>query len=106
MDAHETNEQFRLLTHRIYAQHIDRDPSVIDCAATLIRATVDRGAATLGERMWFALLTMPMDIIKAAMLHPGPEGRLLRANSPFSDLIGVTDIGERHTLWRQAQNVS
>jgi hypothetical protein len=85
---------------------MDRDPTVIGRAAAMIRDTVDHGEPTLGEKMWFALLTMSKDTIKYAMLHPGPEGRLLRANSPFSDIIGVTDIGERRALWRQAQNAS
>lgn len=104
MDAHEINERFRLLTHRVYAQRIDEDPTLIARAATAIQQTIEHGEPTLGERMWSALLTLPATTIKASMLDCGPEGRLLRSNSPFSELIGVTDIEDRRALWKQAQN--
>jgi hypothetical protein len=106
MDPHDTNERFRLLTHRLYTQRIDEDPTLIDAATAFIRQVTEQGPATLCERMWFALLSMPASTIKTAMLDDGPEGRLLRANSPFSVLIGVTNLEERQALWAQAQSSS
>lgn len=104
MDAHEINEQFRLLTHQAYLECIEGDPSLIERATAWVEETIKHGEPTLGERMWFVLLSMPLDDIKRAMMHPGPEGRLLRSNSPFSDLIGVKDFEARSDLWRQAQS--
>lgn len=103
-DSHDRSEGFRLLSHRLYAEAIDSRPELLSEARALIDHSLASGTITLGERMWRALLTMPRDDVKRAMLHDGPEGRLLRANSPFSQLLGITNPERREALWLQANS--
>lgn len=100
LDSHDVAERARLISHRLYAQHISQSPMLLEQA----RARLERGATTEGEEMWLQLLKrQPREIIQR-MTEDTPEGRLLRSNSPFSVLIGVSDVNERRRIWNQAKS--
>jgi hypothetical protein len=102
-DPHEINERARLISHCLYAEAIEREPGLLDevyqCAKRL------KGSArTSGEDRWLGLLeTRDWTLIRQAMLDSGPEGRLLRSNSPFSIVIGIEDVAHRRRIWREAK---
>jgi hypothetical protein len=103
IDSHDIAERARLLSHRLYATRLEMDAGLLDAARSVIEGRIRGGGGTIGERVWAQLLRAGMDEIVERMLDQGEEGRLLRANSPFSILIGVTDPDMRKSLWRQAR---
>lgn len=103
-DGHDIAERARLISHRHYADEIVRTPSIIEQAKRILQKGDDSGATTQGERMWLRLLSCPQREVIQRMLEDTPEGRLLRSNSPFSILIGVSDENERRQIWRQAKS--
>jgi hypothetical protein len=103
IDSHAIAEQARLLSHRLYADAVRHDPDLIGLAKSRIEADL-AGGGTLGHKLWQLLLEKPRDTIIEGMLQDSELGRLLRSNSPFSTLIGVTDTHDRNRIWRQAKS--
>lgn len=101
-DGHLVAELARVLSHKLYAEAILRDPGLIPAAAKVVDRLQATGQATLADRMWQRLLSLGADRVIPAMLDEGETGRLLRSNSPFSRLIGVEDANVRKALWQIA----
>ena len=104
VDAHKITEQTSLLSHRLYAEVIDEDHRYIGQARALLEQRLENGQATIGEQHWQQLLQRPWTEIRQHMLEDTAAGRLLRSNSPFSFIIGISDPDVRRQLWRQAKN--
>ena len=104
VDAHKITEQTILIAHRIYANLIDQDHGYLDRARCLLESKHNSGSLTAGEEAWLGLFDAPWTSIRTAMLADTPNGRLLRSNSPFSLVIGISDPQERRQLWRQAKH--
>lgn len=103
MNGHDIAEHARLLSHRRYALVVDADADLIDEARIAIEEALTKDGATTGQKLWQLILRRPWAEVRKRMLDDGPEGRLLRSNSPFSTLIGVRDPEERTRLWQQAK---
>ncbi len=103
MNPHDINDRVNLLSHRIYAEKIRENPAFRDEALAMIRRGVAKNGGTVGHRMWLAALQESWESAEARMLADTPEGKLLRSNSPFSQLIGISDVEQRIALWRQAK---
>ncbi len=104
IDAHKITEQASLLSHRFYAELVEEDRTYIDRARNLIASEVNTTCGTIGEQAWMRLLTKPWRQIRHQMLADTPQGRLLRSNSPFSRIIGISDPQTRRQVWRQAKH--
>ena len=100
IDAHDINEQARVLSHRHYATVIDQRPELIEQARSLLSHCIPKDGGTPGQRLWELILQRQWQDVRERMLAYGAEGRLLRSNSPFSRLIGITDSEERRPLWQ------
>lgn len=103
MNAHDITEHANLLHHRIYAEQIRNNPHLIKRAISMLEDRVAHNGETVGERIWLKLLKGPWPKAEVLMLSETEKGRLLRSNSPFAMLIGISDINERMALWRQAR---
>lgn len=104
MDSHEIAERARLLSHRHYARVVDEAPEFVASARALIDRAIAEHGGTSGHQMWALLLKKDWNEIRRAMLSDNPDGRLLRSNSPFSQLFGITDEAERVRLWKAAKS--
>lgn len=104
MDSHEIAEQARILSHKRYAEVINTDRCLLDEARDMLERAIDEHGGTEGHRMWVSLLNDTWPQICQQMLSDCPEGRLLRSNSPFSQLIGISDVTERLKLWQEAKS--
>jgi hypothetical protein len=102
IDSHAINERFRLLTHRIYAEALARDPSLLDRARMIVSERLGSDIVTFSDRMWATLLTLTVEDVRQAIVQEGPEGSTLRSGSPLSVLLGISDPEQRTMLWRQA----
>ena len=101
--AHDVVEAERLLRSRKYAETLRQRPELFKRASDALASLVERDDATLGQRLWHALLREPAETVILCMTADDPEGRLLRSNNPFSVLIGEADSGERRSTWSRAR---
>ncbi|GFE77464.1 hypothetical protein [Novosphingobium sp. TCA1] len=101
--AHHITEMERLIRAETYRDVILTNPALVASAKQQIAHLIHNGEATLGQRLWHALLDQPHSFILACMTADDAEGRLLRSNNPFSTLIGERDTNERVKTWRMAK---
>src|SRR5690349_962632 len=94
IDSHRIAEHARLLSHRIYAERLQEDPSLLEAARAAMSCTTS-DTRTVGEEIWLRLLRAELREIIRDMLDEGEQGRLLRANSPFSIIIGIDNPDAR-----------
>lgn len=104
IDGHMISERANLLVHRQIAAMVDGSPDILDKASRRIDETVTVTGGTSGERMWQIIFQRPWNQVRKQMLDDGPDGRLLRSNSPFPFIVGPLDITERRRLWQQAKS--
>lgn len=104
MNSHDIAEQARVLSHQHYAKIIEGNRCLLDAAREVLAHGINDHGGTEGHRMWVKLLDKSWPEICRQMLSDSPEGRMLRSNSPFSQLIGISDITERLKLWQQAKS--
>ncbi len=104
MNAHDIAERSRLLHHRKYAVSIDQDRSILHQASENLEHIINSNGGTAGEREWLTLLKRPWPEVRSKMLKDDAYGRLLRSNSPFSNLIGNANPEERIAIWRRAKS--
>lgn len=102
--AHDINEAERLVRAHHYAEVLRERPELVLEAAIQIAQVVGAGEATLGQRLWHALLGEPLDMIIRCMTADDADGRLLRSNDPFSMLIGQADVAARRQTRRDARD--
>lgn len=104
MNSHDIAEQARVLSHQHYAKIVEGNRCLLDAAREVLAHGINDHGGTEGHRMWVKLLDESWPEICRQMLSDSPEGRLLRSNSPFSQLIGISDTTERLKLWQQAKS--
>lgn len=103
LDSHAVGERFRLLTHLIYSDAIDRDPSLVERAREIVAQRLLSDDAAFSDGMWAVLLERPVDEVRRAITNEGPDNDTLRSGSPFSVLLGISDQKQREDLWRRAR---
>jgi hypothetical protein len=102
-DSHDVAERARLLSHMSYVDKIRRDPGLVLQAAQDTEQAIARGDATIGERLWYHVLTHRQGEMIDLMISDTEAGRLLRSNSPFSRMIGIRDPQVRDVVWKIAK---
>lgn len=101
--AHDITEVERLLRSRRYGDILRSQPELVHAASQHLAPVIASGEANLGQRVWHALLSEPVDMIIRCMTADDADGRLLRSNNPFSIIIGQSMIDKRRELWREAK---
>jgi hypothetical protein len=102
-DSHDVAERARLLSHMSYVDDIQKDPGLVHRAAQHTEKAIERGDATVGERLWYYVFTHRPDDMIELMIADTEAGRLLRSNSPFSRMIGIRDPQVRDIVWKIAK---
>lgn len=104
MNSHDIAERTSLLAHRIYAEKISEQPEMLLVAKDRLQRCIKEQGGTLGQKLWIRILRRTWPEVREKMLADDQYGRLLRSNSPFSMMLGVTDPEQRRQLWRQANS--
>lgn len=103
ISSHEVAERARLISHRIYADKVDLDTTIIGHARQFLDSGILANGGTTGQQLWQLILRRPWPQVRERMLRDDAEGRLLRSNSPFSHLIGIEDESLRRRIWQTAK---
>jgi hypothetical protein len=103
-NAHDVAERARLISHNRYVEIIDHDPSLLHKAKGMLERGVAENGGTMGQRLWLIIMLHgDWRDIRERIIRDDEDGRLLRSNSPFSELIGIHDQDERTEIWRRAK---
>lgn len=76
IDSHAVAERANLIRHRLYAEVIEKDPSLIQQALDMILRDNASGHSTFGTRIWAYILTKEPEQTIQYMLDPGQVGQL------------------------------
>lgn len=101
MSLHQLAEERSLAYHRIVAERIERDPSLLGP----VRARLDGWIAEGGRsahyaREWRRLVDLPVRELAAFLVDPGERARELRQSTPFA---GFLEPRERWRLWAEVR---
>jgi hypothetical protein len=86
VDGHRTAERRSLAYHAVIAERLD-EAMVGEARARLERLAAEGHQHPRYTELWRALLARPLDQIAAAVVADDQEGRDLRQNSPFADVL-------------------
>ncbi len=103
-DPHRRAEERSIAYHRVIAERLLRNPTLLDAARNRVRQWLDRqGPAPAYARAWDEILVQDIEAIAAALTDPGEYARELRQSSPFA---GYLSPRERWAIWRQTRDNS
>ena len=101
MDPHRLAEERSLAYHRLVAEKMSTDESVI--ARAQRRVGEWRASEAVHQEYveaWMRILELPREELTQALLDPGERGRALRQVTPFA---GAIDPRTRWRIWREVR---
>jgi hypothetical protein len=102
MDPHRRAEQRSLAYHRIIAERMMADPSVLERARRRVRAWLDeRHGAPAEAEVWAGVLAREPAEIARVLVEDTEDGRALRQSTPFA---GALTPRERWRVWRELRD--
>jgi hypothetical protein len=102
LGPHELHDQRSLAIHRLIAERICADRSLL--AKPRRRVAEWRQARTMNPKYpeaWSALLDGPIEKLVEVLLDPGEAATELRHVSPFA---GIIDMETRERVWRETKD--
>jgi len=101
MDFHRLAQERTLQAHRVLAERIGRDPSIlVHARSTLARWIEQERIHPDYAAKWTALLNAPLEQLLSAMISDSEASRDLRQTSPFA---GCLTPRERWAVWKGAK---
>lgn len=97
MDPHRRAEARSLAYHRVVAERLVTDPSLVTRARERVRSWTEHQPATPYVREWEAVLRRSPDAIAAFLVDEGEHATELRQSTPFA---GALEPRERWRIWR------
>ena len=98
MDLHRLAEKRSIAYHRLIAERIRRDPTILDGARARVRSWISASAAVpFYARKWHEVLSHDVDAIVALLVEDSELARELRQSTPFA---GALSPAERWEIWR------
>jgi hypothetical protein len=101
MGPHELHDQRSLAIHRLVAERIRADHSLL--AEPRRRVAEWQRACTMNPKYpqaWSVLLNGPIETLVEVLLDPGEVATELRHVSPFA---GIIDMETRERIWREVK---
>jgi hypothetical protein len=101
VDRHRIAEERSLALHRIVAERVAADPSLIEQAVRRVEAARANGALHPAyAQTWLDLLRGPQHELCELLVEDSERARALRQTSPFSFVVSPR---ERWRLWREVR---
>ena len=104
VDRHRIAEERSLALHRLVAERIAADPSLIERAVRRVEASRANGVLHPAyAEEWLRLLRGPLDSLRSLLVEDSERARALRQTSPFSFVVSPP---ERWRLWREVREAA
>lgn len=98
MDLHRLAEKRSIAYHRLIAERIRRDPTVLEGARARVRSWMSTtGTVPFYARKWDEVLSHDIDAIASFLVEDSDLARELRQSTPFAGALSPT---ERWEIWR------
>ncbi len=103
-DPHRLAEERSIAYHRVIAERLVRDPSLLDAARARVRGwlTAPQPVPAYASA-WNEILGQEVTAIAAFLADPGERARELRQSSPFA---GYLSPRERWQLWYETRETA
>ena len=98
MEPHRLAEARSLAYHRIVAERIAEDPSILDHARARVALWLLKVPPPFYAVQWAERLAEPLPSLQRFLVDPGADAIELRQSTPFA---GAIDARERWRLWRE-----
>ncbi len=101
MDPHELAEERSMAIHKLIADLLRKDPSLISTARSRVAGRLADGSVHPAyAEAWHDLLSESMERLLALLEDRGERARALRQCSPFA---GIVDPRTRWRIWRDVR---
>ena len=100
VDAHRLAEERSLSLHRLIAERLRDDPSILEHARETVQRWRADGRAPFYAEAWEGVLASPLDHICEVLVCDSEESRALRQATPFAGAIGAR---ERWRIWAEVR---
>src|SRR6185295_4703452 len=98
MDPHELAEERSMAIHRVIADRLREDPSLLSAARSRVAGWLADGSVHPAyAQAWHELLSGPTERLLTLLEDRGERARALRQCSPFA---GIVDPRTRWKIWR------
>ena len=102
-NPHRLNDLRSLAIHRLIAERIEADPSLLERPRARVRAWREAGSVhPYYLQAWADLLDGPIEEVLAVLRDEGERATDLRHNSPFA---GIIDQSTRLRIWKEARDL-
>jgi hypothetical protein len=102
VNLHRLAEERSLALHRLIAERVRDEPSLLERARDRVRSWLaDGSVARPYAEQWAALLEAPPGAVAQALVDPSEAARALRQVSPFAGAVGPR---ERWQVWRRVRD--
>lgn len=96
---HRLAEERSLAYHRVIAQRVRRDPSLVEHALGRVHEWSEQGLlAEPYTRAWLEILEAPIERLCESIVADDEDARALRQTTPFVDVL---DPRERWKIWTE-----
>ena len=100
-DRYALAEARSLALHRLVAERLRQEPSLVERARSRVRGWLDDGSVGhIYAESWREALEGPLERLLALLVDPGQRARDLRQASPFA---GFLDPRARWEAWRRVR---
>lgn len=104
VDLHRLAEERSIAYHRLVAEKIARDPSVLERARRRVGEWRSTGSVhSHYVDAWEGVLSLPFDALSGALVDPSERMAALRQVTPFA---GAIDARTRWRVWREVRQRS
>jgi hypothetical protein len=98
MDLHRLAEKRSIAYHRLIAERIRHDPTVLERARARVRSWISAtGGVPFYAHKWHDILSRDVDAIAAFLIEDSELACELRQSTPFA---GALSPAERWEIWR------
>jgi hypothetical protein len=103
LDLHRIAEERSIAYHRVIAQRLPHDGSLLEIARARVQGWLE-GGHPIPEyaRAWSEILDQDVETIAGSLIDSSERGRELRQSSPFA---GCLSAQERWRLWREVRDL-
>jgi hypothetical protein len=96
MDGHRTAERRSIAYHRVIAERLTHNPSLVEQARARVRSWREPETHAKWITQWSELLGRPLDELCRALVDESEQMTALRQMTPFA---GVLDARTRWSVW-------
>lgn len=103
VNYHDVLDQRSLALHKLYAQKIQTDPTLLVKAKATLARWQAQGSSSSADAEWCDILAWPLEDILAFITSDSEHATRLRQSNPFPGLLSAGERAAFRRCWREQQ---